>query len=388
MSSFITISDVHHGAKPHDAMHQEFYCEGGFFDVLDAALPEEDFIGVAVTGDWFDKKLDMNDPRAKLGISVMVDILNRCIQHDKFLVVIRGTYSHDLNQLNVFEEFAVLYDKFHLINTVQTIKFGNLNTLCIPEEYPTDVDAYYEDHFSKKYDLVLGHGFFDFNCFDSNDAEKIIPQMPVFEADVICGLAPITIFGHDHAHRSYSTKAGEIWYNGSFSRLCHNEETPKGFLYIEYSKKKPVVHFIENAMAPKYITVVLDVLMKRSKKELNFENVVEVIEATKKKTKAFDLKVKISEYICRENKTMVELVKSYYANKTGYRIESSKLSVLRDSENVVEDADAVEEDRDTTFDFLFEHSNIVDKVSKFIEIKYEGAYDISRDQIAQAIAPV
>ena len=158
MATFISISDVHHGAKSHESMRDEFYAEGGFFDVLDAALPEEEFIGVAVTGDWFDKKLDMNDPRAKLGVSIMVDILNRCIQHDKHLVVIRGTYSHDLNQLNVFEEFGALYEKFHLVNTVREIKFGSLKTLCIPEEYPQDSDEYYADWFSKKYDLILGHG--------------------------------------------------------------------------------------------------------------------------------------------------------------------------------------------------------------------------------------
>jgi hypothetical protein len=365
-------------------MKEEFYCEGGFFDVLDAALPEEDFIGVAITGDWFDKKLDMNDPRAKLGVSIMVDILNRCIQHEKELVVIRGTYSHDLNQLNVFEELTALYDKFHLINTVRQIRFGGLKTLCIPEEYPTDVDEYYADAFSKKYDLILGHGFFDFNCFDANDAEKTIPQMPVFEADVICALAPLTIFGHDHTHRNYEKK---IWYNGSFSRLCHNEESPKGFLYVEYDKKKPVVHFVENALAPKYITVVLDAILKR--KEPNFENIVNVIETTKEKLEAYELKVKVGDGMSRDNKTAIELVKAHFTNRPGFKIESGRLGISRDSANVVDDAEEGQaEDRDTTFDFLFEHTNLIDKVQKFIDVKYEGQYDISREQIAQAIAPV
>jgi hypothetical protein len=383
MSTFISISDVHHGAKSHESMREEFYAEGGFFDVLDATLPEEDFIGVAVTGDWFDKKLDMNDPRAKLGVSVMVDILNRCIQYDKHLVVIRGTYSHDLNQLNVFEEFGALYEKFHLVNTVREIKFGPLRTLCIPEEYPQDSDEYYADWFSKKYDLILGHGFFDFNCFDSNDAERNIPQMPVFEADVICKLAPLTIFGHDHTHKDYKNK---IFYNGSFSRLCHNEETPKGFIYAEWDRKNPSVHLMENALAPRYITVVLDVIVKRAKIDVNFEELVKLIERTKVKANAYDLKVKVTDYFTKEHKVTVELVKNHFLNQPGYRIESGRLNVLRDSENVIEDSD--EGEGDTTYDFLFEPTNIVDKVLKFIEVKHEGQYNLTRDQVAQSISPV
>lgn len=364
-------------------MKEEFYCEGGFFDVLDAALDEESFAGVAVTGDWFDKKLDMNDPRAKLGVSVMVDILTRCMAKGKQLVVIRGTYSHDLNQLNVFEEFTAMYEGFNLVNTVQELSFGGLRTLCIPEEYPTDSDEYYREAFSKKYDLILGHGFFDFNCFDSNEAERNIPQMPVFEADVICKLAPLIIFGHDHTHKNYS---GKIFYNGSFSRLCHNEETPKGFLYVEWSRKSPKVHLMENELAPRYITVVLDVIVRRAKAEVNFENLVRLVEKTKERVKAHDLKVKVSDFFTKEHRTTVELLKNHFANKPGYRIETGKMSVMRNSEEV-EIADESQEATDTTFDFLFENTNIVDKVHKFIEIKYEGQYDLSRDQIAQCMSP-
>jgi hypothetical protein len=365
-------------------MRDEFYAEGGFFEILDSVLPDDDFIGVAVTGDWWDKKLDMNDARAKLGVSIMIDIMNRCIQHGKQLVVLRGTYSHDLNQLNVFEEFSALYDKFRLVNTVQEIKFGPLRTLCIPEEYPQDSDEYYAEFFSKKYDLVLGHGFFDFNCFDSSESEKTIPQMPVFEADLFCKLAPLTIFGHDHMHRSYLDR---IWYNGSFSRLCHGEEYPKGFLYVEWDKKKPDVHFIENELAPKYITVLLDALLKKKKLEFNFENAVRVIEDAKKRLQAHDLKVKITEDLTRSSRSTVELLKNYFANLSGFRVEAGRVTVSRNSENVIGDSEEPEEERDTTYDFLFENKNIVDKVKQFIDVKYEGKYDITPEQIAQLICP-
>lgn len=381
--TFITISDVHHGHKPYDEMKNEFYAEGGFFDILDSSVSEPEFIGIGILGDWFDKKLDVNDLKAKLAISIIADIVSRCMPYNKQIIILRGTYSHDLNQLDIFREWNLMYSGIQLVNTLSECKFGPLKVLCIPEEYPLDQDDYYRESFSKKYDAIFGHGFFDQNCFDSNEAEKTMPRMPIFSSDLFKDLAPITIFGHDHTHKNFF---GKIWYNGSFSRLCHGEEGPKGFLYIEWNKKKPIATFIENELAPLFITVVLDVIMLKSKLDISFESIVSVVENTKKKLKAKELKVKVTPKFASEYTHFLEIAKTYFASKDGYKFETGRLDKLKDGK-VIE----IEEDQSekvvTEYDFLLRPGNVVDKVVQFINIKYGNDKEITAEDVSKAIAP-
>jgi hypothetical protein len=396
--SFITISDVHHGAKPEEQMRHEFYGEGGFFDVLDAALPEPEFLGVAITGDWWDCKLSMNDPKAKLGTSIVVDIMTRCKSHNKWLIILRGTYSHDLQQLDHFKELEVTYEKFRLFNTVEEFQFGPLKTLIVPEEYPKDPDEYYGEYYDRKYDLILGHGFFDFNCFDSNDAEKSMPSMPVFDAEKFCKMAPLTIFGHDHTHKNFigaihkgmKGKPGRIFYNGSFSRLCHGEEPAKGFLYVVYDPSDIQVNFIENELAPKYVTVNIESLMRKVT-TINFESIVKTTEAYRKAHGVYDLKVKVPAKFSEEYRNEVELAKNYFSSRDGFRFETGRLSIAHKDENVTdvhgetENGSSIE---NSQYAFLFGNDDIVTKIGKFIDTKHNGEITLSREDIAQCLAPV
>jgi hypothetical protein len=382
---FLSISDVHHGAKPHQDMRNEFYAEGGFFDVLNELLPEESFIGVAVEGDWFDRKLDGNDPRMKLAASVMLDLFGRCMAYGKQLIVLRGTYGHDLDQLALFQELESIYEGFKLASRVCVTDFGGFKTLLIPEEYPEDAEEYYSEFFADTYDLVLAHGFTDQNCFDANEAERSVPKMPIFEAETLLGLAPLIIFGHDHRHRSFF---GRIWYNGSFSRLCHGEEHPKGFLLVKHNGTEEFeIQHIENELAPRYITLVLDDLVKKTK-DLDLSKAIQLIEKAREKTQADDLKIKITREFTRDNRTLVELIKDHYSSKEGTRIEAGKTAIERSGENTVEE-EAVEDDeteRDTRFDFLFEPGDMIDKIVKFIGIKYEGERDLNREMVTSLLA--
>jgi hypothetical protein len=396
--TFITISDVHHGAKAADEMHAEFYNEGGFFSVLDQFIEEPEFIGVAITGDWWDCKLSLNDPKAKLGVSILIDIFNRCQANDKYFVILRGTYSHDLQQLDCMKEFEAMYGKFMLVNTVTEMSFGGLNTLVIPEEYPKDPDEYYAEYYAKKYDLILGHGFFDFNCFDKNDAEKSIPSMPIFEAERICKMAPLTIFGHDHTHKSYTgevnkkTKkaSGVIYYNGSFSRLCHGEESPKGFLFVNYDKDEQEVIFCENEYAPKFVTAVLEVIMK-GVKDITFESIVTKIEGYKERRQVADLKIKVTSTFSEMFRNEIELAKNYFSSRDGYRFETARLTVMRRNEDVTEVHGDVVDDvvnvEESKYGFLFENDDMVTKIEKFIGIKHNGEHSMTREEITQCLAP-
>lgn len=394
--SFITTSDVHHGAKSYESMLNELYGETGLLPTIDEFLEEKDFLGVAITGDWFDCKLDINSAVGRLAITTLLEIYNMCKSHDKYFIVIKGTYSHDLNQLEFLRDLNAYYDKFRYFDTVEVFDFGGLKTLMLPEEYPQDMEEYYAEYFNQKYDLILGHGFFKFNCFDNNESERPMAHMPIFDQDQICELSPLTIFGHDHTHKTYK---GKIFYNGSYSRLCQGEETPKGFLVTEYTKgKKPSieVHFIENVLAPRFVTVFLDILVKKNKHiDVNFENLVKMIMEYKELNMIYALKIKVSDWFLLEHRKVIDLVKNFFTNKLGYSFETSRLATLRNNESVIIEgtSEGLDDDgkpivaiqQENPYDFLYDEMSIPDKILKFINVKSEGAVTISRDDIATAI---
>ena len=188
----------------------------------------------------------------------------------------------------------------------------------------------------------------------------------------------MTIFGHDHGHKNYKER---IWYNGSFSRLCHGEEDPKGFLFVEYDSKKPVVHFIENELAPIYRTLNLHVLFKN--KEFSVEEAIKVIQSAKKK--ADHLKIKISKKFTSMYPAEVEILKNFFSNKKGIQVECTLLNIKNNDLLEVEGVD--ENNIDETFSFLLENTSLVDKIKRFIEIKHNDIQvEITESDISNAIS--
>jgi hypothetical protein len=352
-----------------------------------------DFLGVFITGDYFDKKLDLNDIRATYAIQVILELFEILQSANKWFVILRGTYSHDLSQLDFLKKLELSYSKFVYTNKVMEADLDGLNTLLIPEEYPTNVEEYYGEFFKKKYDLILGHGFFTWNCFDSNINEKSIPQMPIFDPDLFCEMSPLTIFGHDHGHKNYKEK---IYYNGSFSRWSHNEEEPKGFLFIDYTKtiqKSGKVKYdievthIENELAPLYITISIVTLIKHykmNKDDLTLDLFVKNIESYIKKYNIYNLKIKIPSNTI--DPKLTEVLKNYYSNKPNVIIEGSTSVTSKSDGNILEEDDNDETSVNSEYDFLFENDNIISKIEQFIHLKHGEQISISRDQISKALS--
>ena len=304
--SWLSFSDSHHGAKPYDEMYREFYTENGLIPTLNELITEPGFLGVFLTGDYYDKKLDLNDSKAKLASQIFLEIYETCKLHNKYFIVLRGTYSHDFSQLDNFSFLQNTYNKFHLVNTakVLTLSDVNMTILCIPEEYMNDQEAFYSKFFKpkSKYNLIIGHGLFKYNSFQDNEAERSMANMPIFDEKELMKISDIIIFGHVHTAISYKNK---LYYNGSYSRLCFGEEEPKGFWAFEYNTKtrKHDAIFIENTLAPTYSTLLLEKIL--SKTTIELEPIVKLIE--RYKSKCNNLKIKISKEFSSENYTLNKL---------------------------------------------------------------------------------
>jgi len=213
----------------------------------------------------FDRILKLNENGSILAIKLVQVLLNQAIKYNFKIRILKGTKTHDFNQLDIFKELEKKYSPmFRIIETVEEeMLLDNFDVLYLPEEYVEDSDEYYSKYFDlpedTKYDLILFHGTMSFVSYVPNiESERAVKNATTFNAKKIASLVySKAIGGHIHTHETYKNK---IEYTTSFDRFCFGEEKPKGFIEYFYNPETLDYHtnFIENEDAPKYVTIDLN----------------------------------------------------------------------------------------------------------------------------------
>ena len=207
-----------------------------------------------IAGDFFDGAVSMDSDDAKVIIDLIVDILTACYGNNVILRVLRGTFSHDRNQITIWDR---LYNKTGIpVNyasvsnmVIERIRSFGITVLYIPDNLPykskNDIlDAartLLTANNLKSVDYVVMHGEFDHMNFGfiNNNAYTIKDFSKICKG--------LILSGHIHKPRRHKN----VIYCGSINRLSHNEEEPKGFWIIDGTDS----HFVENKEATKFVTV-------------------------------------------------------------------------------------------------------------------------------------
>lgn len=257
MVAYIVSTDQHAGAFDEDRWYDEIN------EVLIKEIEKDKTVRlVLLGGDWFHKKLSANSKAMKLAIKALIKILKVCGKRGTIVRMIKGTHSHDNNQLDLFEPLvgSDLCD-FKIFRTVssEVIPFagGAVKILYLPEEYMENQEEYYKEYFNDTYDMVLGHGLVDKASFISQviETETPRPDAPVFKVDDLESICKGPIyFGHIHKRMV----AGRFKYVGSHSVWGFGEEEEKGFIKgsINLRTKEFTDKYINNDLRPLYQTIV------------------------------------------------------------------------------------------------------------------------------------
>ena len=139
---------------------------------------------VIIVGDYFEKELVGS--HKYYATKFFAELARICNEKGLALRMVKGTPSYDHNQLNGFfaNTNTLLPDlNFKIINTVETENLFGLDILYIPEEQLKDQDEYYAPFKVNKYDVIAGHGTWDFAPkasfqLGNNDPDKL--ASPVF----------------------------------------------------------------------------------------------------------------------------------------------------------------------------------------------------------------
>lgn len=213
---------------------------------------------IAISGDLFDRLAVFDDDDVLEFIDLMDFIIRYCANKDIVFRILKGTPSHDNDQIQVIDALIKCYDfpidyKYMKVLDIEHIERFNMTFLYVPDQHSPDALTTYSDviakmneHGVQQVDIAFTHGLFRFQI-----PEMAKDRSTHSEDNYIPLVKHFILNGHDHTHKSF----GIIKVPGSFDRLGHNYEDPKGWLDITITEFESTCLFIENKDAMIYKTI-------------------------------------------------------------------------------------------------------------------------------------
>lgn len=233
--SVAAFSDIHlhHSKTPTTFILENLY--QAFPDTPETG--ELDIIWLA--GDLFDGLMSLPDPNV-VEIRMWINwFLRMCKKRDIVLRVLEGTPSHDWKQSRLFTSINEIAEIGADVAYAETLsieyieKFG-INVLYVPDEWEPEPDDTWKQvqqllsaHRLDKVDFSIMHGAFSFQLPSH-------VQVPTHVPERYLDITRHYIFiGHIHRHSIFE----RIIAPGSFDRISHGEEEPKGHVRVKVRKE-------------------------------------------------------------------------------------------------------------------------------------------------------
>lgn len=222
---------------------------------------------IVIAGDYFDSKLYLNSKRAIRSLDWFDELFKLAKSTGVQKVrMIRGTLSHDADQMDVFKKYEDEDFYFRVIEkcfSEETLE--GLRCIYCPDEIMTTKSYVmsYADHLLSNIDIGFFHGSFDVVLRQDIDISNLMIEEESTDMNIVTSITfPMNYFlklakycwvgGHWHDGNEYE----RIYYVGSPTRWMHGENNPKGIGVItintdteEYDYEK-----ILNPICPQYIT--------------------------------------------------------------------------------------------------------------------------------------
>lgn len=233
---------------------------------------------IFIAGDIFDRLLANPSSDYLLATEWITELVLYCKNNKIKLRILEGTPSHDwkqaklitsiINKLKIDVDYLYI-DTLH----IEYLKDENIYILYIPDEYnPKAIDTLQEVKVKLKelnieqVDIAIMHGQFHYQL------PMVTLESSHTEEEYLNLVKHYISIGHIHIPSVYS----RILAQGSFDRLQHNEEEPKGAMVISVyeDKEQDSYKFLENKNAMIFKTIKfdnepLDVIINKSKKILD-----------------------------------------------------------------------------------------------------------------------
>lgn len=247
----VVLSDFHLAASKLHHEHQHNTLKLFLYPYL-----KEDINVFIISGDFFDTSLLFDHDASITATMIMTEICNLCKSNNIKLRLLRGTFSHDREQLKQFATIANHYQiDYKYFDTISVDKIDNFTFIYFPDTLPyKSIDevvkigyTLLQDTYQVSIpDIVIGHGYFKHRI----PSEKLLDLIPHYTTEMFKDVK-LVFFGHEHLHWNKDN----VYSIGSFDRLNHGEESPKGFMIFSIDNDSIFTKFIENKLAIQHITI-------------------------------------------------------------------------------------------------------------------------------------
>ncbi len=266
----LVLADFHWDAL--DAVKQ--YDETAWVLSFIEKVPHLDLVVIA--GDYFDAKMLLNSKASIYSIKWMCQLIQICNKRNIKIRIVRGTISHDNNQLNAFDSYDD-GDNFRIIRecTAEETLPGFNCLYCPDETIPTNdyMDKYAGILYGHQYDAMFFHGSFDVVVpnIAIQESESSGFNNVIFKYNFFKNICRVMIGGHWHD----GDQNEHMYYTRSLNRWRFNEDNPKGFIYVTYDTDDKTYNLqrIENPFTEKYRTLHVNTRIFKSIEE--YEGVIE-----------------------------------------------------------------------------------------------------------------
>ena len=368
----IVIADIHSVVVDIPSYENEM----GFLLENIRSIKDLDFI--VICGDYFDKKMYLNDKKAEWAIKYLREIIEIGIDKKIKLRVVYGTRSHEEDQYKILYSYSCEYVRF--IEKVESeALFDDLFVLYIPEEFVENKVEYYKEYLydGVQYDYIFGHGVIRdvmkkaANNIEASNRYKKVPTFNYGELSNNC--SGYTYFGHYHVRTNLHDK---VFYVGSYDRLAFDDGDtglPKGFYVTEVNDKEYSHTFYINPYAKKFTTITYE---KTNSIYSDNERLSSQITKLKKivDNNEYD-KIRLIFHLPENSDGIVESVKKLIGKDTRLKAQFIKPS---EKNSIIDNSDS----EDDSTDYLFDDSLLIsEKVKRYIYEKY--SIDIPTDIIIE-----
>lgn len=253
--NILPISDTHLG---HPSISPEMMCNR-YRRLIFPLLPKINLL--IWNGDMFDSAISLAENYTNDILAFIAELIDKCIEYNVTILLVRGTFSHDRDQVKIFYTLAQnkkMGDKCLYFDTIAVTEVLGRKFVILPDDLPFKnsneiLDVVHELLKGKNWDRVdyaLLHGYF----------EHVVPlgvHQPkiCFSYNQFSFVDRLIDVGHVHTTSIYTPKGKvvPILYNGSPERLRHGEEEAKGCYLITDKRNSPLkIQFLENKETTKF----------------------------------------------------------------------------------------------------------------------------------------
>lgn len=362
----IAISDLHFGVVPTKRLLNEL--DEVFFKYIQK---NKSIDLIVVCGDLTDKALSYNEEASKGALLFMNKIARICKMNNCKFRAIRGTNTHERNQLENYRYLENDEDiDFKIINSATTEKIKGHKILYLPEIYDNDS--------IKECDYCFGHGNIGFISKVTNIKLDKKSATSFSTKRLYNKVSRRIIFGHIHTYTEYKDK---FHYIGSFSRWVYGEEKPKGFIHLVYDENLDTdnVSFIKNKLAPEYSTLNVTSIINdtESDDKLKIKRIVKLFEA---KSQGFNKVRLVTDEDAINEGNILKIVQETISKRTNGKIIVNAVKAANDSISNSRDNEDLPDEQKFLLDI---GTTVVDKIIQFVKLKYNKDY--TKEEIEELI---